>query len=159
MARGRVASSKPGCKLALTVQYAVEPRELPTAIQLRTWANAALRRDAVVTVRLVGAAEGRALNRQYRGRDQTTNVLTFVYPETDPLSGDIALCIPVVEREAREQSKNLRAHYAHLVVHGMLHMQGFDHESAAAARRMEGLETEIVTGLGYADPHKSKDER
>jgi probable rRNA maturation factor len=131
---------------------------VPTRSQLRAWAKAALRRDAMVTVRLVNAEEGRALNRQYRGRDHSTNVLTFVYPETDPLSGDIALCIPVVEREAREQHKNPQAHYAHLLVHGMLHMQGFDHEDAADARAMEGLETEILTRLGYADPYKSKDE-
>jgi probable rRNA maturation factor len=131
---------------------------VPTRSQLRAWATAALRRDAMVTVRLVSAEEGRALNRQYCGRDHSTNVLTFVYPETDPLSGDIALCIPVVEREAREQHKNPQAHYAHLLVHGMLHMQGFDHEHAADARAMEGLETEILTRLGYADPYKSKDE-
>ena len=152
-AGGRIARSKPGCRLALTVQYAAEHDELPTRSQLRAWAKAALRRDVAVTVRLVGSEEGRALNRQYRGRDHTTNVLTFVYPETDPPSGDIALCIPVVEREAREQRKTLQAHCAHLVVHGMLHMQGFDHENAADARAMEGLETEIVTGLGYADPY------
>ncbi len=157
-ARGRVTRSQPRYRLELTVQYAAEHDGVPTCSQLRAWAKAALQRDAIVTVRLVGAEEGRALNRRYRGRDRSTNVLTFVYPETDPLSGDIALCIPVVEREAREQHKNPQAHYAHLLVHGMLHMQGFGHQHAADARAMEGLETEIVTGLGYADPYKNSDE-
>ena len=157
-AGGRFARSKPRSRLALTVQYGAANDGLPTRSQLRAWVKAALQRDADVTVRLVGAAEARTLNRQYRGRDQATNVLSFAYPETDPLSGDIALCVPVVEREAREQHKNPQAHYAHLVVHGMLHLQGHDHEGAADARDMEVLETEIVTCLGYADPYESKDE-
>lgn len=149
---------KPRHRLALSVQYAAENDGLPTRNQLRAWVKAALQRDADVTVRLVGAEEGHTLNRQYGRKDHATNVLTFTYPDTDPLSGDIALCVPVVDREAREQHKNLQAHYAHLVVHGMLHLQGYDHRKAADARVMESLETEIVTGLGYADPYKSKDE-
>lgn len=149
---------KPRHRLALSVQYAAQFDGLPTRSQLRAWVKAALQRDADVTVRLVGAEEGHTLNRQYRRKDHATNVLTFSYPDTDPLSGDIALCVPVVDREAREQHKNLQAHYAHLVVHGMLHLQGYDHQKAADARVMESLETEIVTGLGYADPYKSKDE-
>jgi len=157
-AAGRPVRSRSRCKLALTVQYAVEKDGLPTRSQLRAWAQSALLGDADVTVRLVDAEEGRALNRQYRGRDGATNVLTFFYDGSGPLSGDIALCVPVVEREARQQHKNPQAHYAHLVVHGMLHLQGYDHEKAADARVMEALEAEIVTGLGYADPYKSKDE-
>ena len=153
-AGGRFARSKPRYKLALTVQYAAQSNGLPTRGQLRTWLKAALQRDADVTVRLVDAEEGRALNRQYRGRDGATNVLTFAYDGTGPLSGDIALCVPVIEREAREQHKNPQAHYAHLVVHGMLHLQGYDHQKAADARVMEALEAEIVTGLGYADPYR-----
>ena len=141
----------------LTVQYGAENDATPTRTQLRTWVKAALLRDADVTVRLVGVEEGRALNRQYRGRDDATNVLTFAYPETEPMSGDIALCVPVVDREAREQRKNAQAHYAHLVVHGMLHLQGYDHEKAVDARVMETLETEIVTGLGYADPYRQRE--
>ena len=157
-AAGRPVRSRSRCKLALTVQYAVEKDGLPTRSQLRAWAKLALLRDADVTVRLVDAEEGRMLNRQYRGADGATNVLTFAYDGSVPLSGDIALCVPVVEREAREQHKNPQAHYAHLVVHGMLHLQGYDHQKAADARVMEALEAEIVTGLGYADPYKSKDE-
>jgi len=154
----RFARSKPPYRLALTVQYAAVNDGLPTRSQLRTWVKAALQRDADVTVRLVDAEEARTLNRQYRRGDRATNVLSFAYPETDPFSGDIVLCVPVIEREAREQRKNPQAHYAHLVVHGMLHLQGYDHEAAANARDMEVLETEIVTGLGYADPYKSKDD-
>ena len=157
-AGGRVARSKRRYRLAFTVQYGVENDGLPTRSQLRTWVKAALQCDSDVTVRLVGAEEGRALNRQHRGKDHATNVLTFAYPETDPLSGDIALCVPLVAREARRQHKDLHAHCAHLVVHGVLHLQGYDHEKAAGARLMEAVETEIVTSLGYADPYKSKDE-
>jgi probable rRNA maturation factor len=142
-------------RLALSVQYGVAPRGLPSRGRLRTWAKAALGRDAAVTLRLVGTAEGRRLNRQYRGRDYATNVLTFVYDDTRPLSGDIVLCVPKIAREAREQGKTLEAHYAHLVVHGMLHLQGYDHEKARDARVMESLESAVVTSLRYADPYKS----
>jgi probable rRNA maturation factor len=113
----------------------------------------ALEHDALLTLRLVGAAEGRRLNRDYRGKDYATNVLTFVYDQAPRLSGDIVLCAPVVAAEARAQRKPLAAHYAHLVVHGVLHLQGYDHERASAARLMEARETEIVTRLGYADPY------
>ncbi len=155
-AGGPVAPSKPRHRLELTVQYAAENDQLPARRKLRAWVKAALRRDAEVTLRLVDAEEGRTLNRQYRGRDHATNVLTFAYTDTDPLSGDIALCVPLVEREAREQHKRAEAHYAHLVVHGMLHLQGYDHEKAEDARVMEILETQIVTALGYADPYRKK---
>ena len=153
-AGGRPARSRIHRRLALTVQYAVQKDGLPTRSQLRTWAKSALLRNADVTVRLVDTEEGRALNRQYRRRDGATNVLTFAYDGFDLVSGDIALCVPVVEREAREQNKTALAHYAHLMVHGMLHLQGYDHRKAADARVMEAFETEIVTGLGYADPYK-----
>jgi probable rRNA maturation factor len=138
----------------MAVQYATSSDDLPSRHQLRKWARAALLRDASVTFRLVGAREGRGLNRRYRGRDYATNVLTFAYPEAAALSGDIVLCAPVISREAALQRKALQAHYAHLVVHGMLHLQGHDHEEAAAARAMEALETEIVMRLGYADPYR-----
>lgn len=133
----------------------------PKKHQIRRWAQAALRTDAEVTVRLVGEAEGRELNRGYRGKDYATNVLTFVYGEEDgaptiegaPLMGDLVLCVPVVVREAGEQNKPLDAHFAHLVVHGMLHLQGYDHEAEDEADAMEALETDILRGLGYADPY------
>ncbi len=121
--------------------------------RFRHWAQAALIENVDVTVRLVGRAEGRALNATYRSRDNPTNVLTFVYSETQPLSGDIVLCIPVVKEEARAQNKTLEAHLAHLTVHGMLHVQGLDHDTSQDAELMEGLESEIISKLGYADPY------
>jgi probable rRNA maturation factor len=139
--------------LTLTVQYATRAADLPTRTQLRAWAEAGLECDAEVTLRLVGKAEGRRLNRDFRGKDYATNVLTFPYTDSEPLSGDIVLCAPVVAEEARVQGKALEAHYAHLVVHGMLHLQGFDHEREADAALMEARETEIVTRLGYPDPY------
>jgi probable rRNA maturation factor len=138
------------------VQYAVAPEGLPGRSRLRAWAKAALERDATVTLRLVGTAEGRRLNREFRGRDYATNVLTFVYDDTRPLSGDIVLCAPRIAREAREQGKALDAHYAHLVVHGMLHLQGYDHENERDARVMESRESAVVTRLRYADPYETR---
>ncbi len=152
--------------LTLSVQRALEGEDkanAPRKNQIRRWARAALREDAEVTVRLVGEAEGRMLNRQYRGKDYATNVLSFAYDEgeampaggneTPCLSGDLVLCVPVVIREALEQGKTPDAHFAHLVVHGMLHLQGYEHETEVDAGRMESLETEILHGLGYADPY------
>jgi probable rRNA maturation factor len=101
----------------------------------------------------VNKAEAQRLNREFRGKDYATNVLTFVYHDHRPLAGDIVLCAPVVRQEAKAQGAKLDAHYAHLVVHGMLHLQGHDHERARQAEAMERLETEIVTRLGYADPY------
>jgi len=101
----------------------------------------------------VGQAEGRALNRQYRGKDYATNVLTFDYTREPVVSADLVLCAPVVEREAREQGKPLVAHYAHLLVHGTLHAQGLDHEKDADASAMEARETAILVALGFEDPY------
>jgi probable rRNA maturation factor len=140
-------------RLSLTVQYATAEPGLPARSRLRVFAQAALERPAQVTLRLVDEAEGRRLNRDFRGKDHPTNVLTFVYDDADPLSGDIVLCAPLVAAEARSQRKELEAHYAHLVVHGMLHLQGYDHESDAEASVMEARETEILGKLGYPDPY------
>ncbi len=150
------AGPKP--RLSFAVQYGVATRNLPSRAQLRKWAHAALEREAQITVRVVGQAEGKALNRNFRGKDYATNVLTFVFRETPPFEGDLALCAPVIAREAREQGKSVAAHYAHLVVHGVLHLQGYDHENAADARVMEKRESQIVTGLGYPDPYDGRRE-
>jgi probable rRNA maturation factor len=104
-------------------------------------------------VRLVGTKEGRELNREYRGKDYATNVLTFVLHDRPPLEGDLALCAPVVAREARAQAKNVTAHYAHLTVHGVLHLRGYEHENDGEAREMEKLEARILKRLGYTDPY------
>jgi probable rRNA maturation factor len=143
-----------GPRLTLSVQAAGAFDDLPHRTTLRRWMRAALARDARVTLRFVGAREGRALNARYRKRDYATNVLTFVYDDAKPLAGDLVLCVPVVRREAREQGKTFRAHCAHLVIHGMLHLQGFDHERAADARRMEAREARLLAGFGYADPYR-----
>jgi probable rRNA maturation factor len=143
-------------RLGLAVQYAVRARGLPSPAQLRRWARAALERDARVTVRIVGRGEARALNRDFRGRNHPTNVLTFVMRERPRLEGDLALCAPVIAREARSQKKSAAAHYAHLVVHGVLHLQGYDHQREREAQAMERRESRIVTRLGFPDPYGSE---
>ena len=143
-------------RLGLSVQYAVRARGLPSPGQFRRWTRAALERNAHVTVRIVGNKEARALNRNFRGRNYPTNVLTFVMREEPSLEGDLALCAPVIAREARAQRKSAAAHYAHLVVHGMLHLQGYDHENESEARAMERRETRIVTRLGFPDPYQDQ---
>jgi len=137
------------------IQRASRAAHIPPDAALRRWARAALSRDADVTVRYVAEAEGRRLNRSYRGKDHATNVLTFVY-EARPLAGDIVICAPVVAREAREQGKDVRAHHAHLLVHGLLHLQGMDHEVTREAERMEARERAILRGLGFPDPYGQK---
>ena len=140
-------------KLKLAVQYASEHSPLPSRAQLRSWVKAALRVDTEVTIRFVDEAEGRALNKHYRTKDYATNVLTFPLSAEPYLIGDIIICAPVVASEAMAQGKFLIAHYAHLTVHGILHLHGYDHEHEAQAALMESIETAIVTKLGYADPY------
>ena len=142
-----------GGRLSLSVQYACKDAALPLRGEVRRWVRAAAPVAAELAVRFVDAAEGRALNAQYRGKDYATNVLTFVYAQQPALSGDLVLCLPVVLREARDQGKPVAAHFAHMVVHGMLHLQGYDHERAAEARIMEDREREILARLGYPDPY------
>jgi probable rRNA maturation factor len=115
--------------------------------------RAALDAPAEITVRIVDAAEGRALNLDYRGKDYATNVLTFDYAREPLVLADLVLCAPVVEKEAREQGRSLQAHYAHLLVHGALHALGWDHEDDAEARDMQALEAFILAGLGVDDPY------
>jgi probable rRNA maturation factor len=138
-------------RLSLSVQYAAAGDDLPARPLLRRWATASLEHDAAITLRFVELDEGRALNRRYRRKNAATNVLAFVYDGT--WGGDIVLCAPVLRREAREQNKALAAHCAHLVVHGMLHLQGYDHQRAPDAARMEAREVAILAGLGVADPY------
>ena len=118
------------------------------------WIRHALEADGEITVRIVDAAEGQQLNREFRGKDYATNVLTFDYAQQPVVMADLVLCAPVVAREAKEQRKTLAAHYAHLLVHGTLHAQGYDHEADADARVMEARESEIVKALGFADPYR-----
>jgi len=122
--------------------------------QVTRWIRHALAADAEITVRIVNAEEGRALNRDFRKKDYATNVLTFDYAQEPVVVADLVLCAPVVEQEAREQRKTLQAHYAHLLVHGTLHAQGWDHETSRAdAEAMEAFEIEILAGLGFPNPY------
>ena len=145
-------SAKPAA-LSLSVQFAAKAASLPTRAEVRKWVRAAHPGAAELAVRFVDAAESRTLNAQYRAKDYPTNVLTFPYAREPVLAGDLVLCVPVVLREADEQGKAPEAHFAHLVVHGMLHLQGYDHEKAAAARVMEQKEREILSRLGFPDPY------
>lgn len=140
-------------RLRLTLQNVARSRSLPPATRFRRWARAALAWDAEITLRVVGGPEGRRLNRDYRRRDYATNVLSFVYGEPPPVAGDIVLCAPVVRREARSRGISAEAHYAHLTVHGVLHLQGYVHARRRDAEAMEALESRIVMALGYADPY------
>lgn len=143
-------------RLNLSVQYACNREGLPLRADFVRWARATLIGGGQVTIRLVDADEGRALNAEYRGKDYATNVLSFPY-ESEPLvMGDLVICPEVVAREAAEQGKPQAAHYAHLTVHGMLHLQGWDHEDDGEALEMEDEERTILAELGYPDPYRNE---
>jgi len=163
----RMARRRP--ELTLSVQHAIRHEAAPHRPQVARWLRAAQEHPATVSVRFVGLEEGQALNRDYRHKDYPTNVLSFIYDSAPMVGfalpavgfalpavvGDLVICIPVVLREAVEQGKTVEAHFAHLIVHGMLHLQGYDHETGARdARRMEAREREILAGLGYPDPYR-----
>jgi len=148
--------------LSMQIQLGDGVEALPVGRpQLRRWARAALERDAELTLRFVSEAEGRALNREYRGQDHATNVLTFEYPN-DPVhengyenvQADILICMTVVATEATEQNKPLHHHLAHLVIHGTLHAQGWDHEEDEQAEKMEAVETQLLARFGIPDPYR-----
>lgn len=140
-------------ELKLTVQFAVDKTGIPSRHLFRKWVKAALGKPAEIVLRIVDMQEGETLNSDFRGKDSATNVLTFVYSEAIPLLGDIVLCAPVIYNEALQQGKDLTAHYAHLTIHGILHLQGYDHIRDEDAVVMESLETKIMAGLGYPDPY------
>lgn len=151
-------------RLDITVTYAVPRTGVPSAVSFRKWVAAALHsriREADLAIRIVGTKEARALNRHYRGKDYATNVLSFPAELPEglpdgvklPLLGDLVICAPVVAREAKEQKKSVTDHYAHLTVHGALHLLGWDHENEADAICMEQLEREILSSLGIEDPY------
>ena len=149
-------------KLSLAVQFAhnaeaAGAEQVPVAAQFRKWAKSALHTDAEITLRIVDEEEGRMLNRTYRGKDYATNVLTFPLAEDPLLMGDIILCAPVVASEAHAQRKSLEAHFAHLTIHGALHLQGYEHEIDSQAEFMELMETQILQRLGYPDPYHQEE--
>jgi probable rRNA maturation factor len=146
-------------QLTLSLQFG--PLEAPAVHRsalarhaVARWIRHALERDAEITVRIVDAEEGQALNRDYRKKDYATNVLTFDYSQAPVVTADLVLCAPVVAQEAQAQGKTLQAHYAHLIVHGTLHAQGWDHETSSAdAKAMEAREVQVLAGLGFANPY------
>jgi probable rRNA maturation factor len=137
-------------KNKVSVQFAVPRRGVPSAASLRKWAQPAF---SSVTLRIVGMREGRRLNQSYRGKAYATNVLSFPYGNGE---GDLVLCHPVIAREAREQGKTLAAHYAHLVVHGLLHLRGYQHEKKAEAQRMARAEIRLLRRAGFGNPYTVK---
>ena len=147
-------------RLNLSVQYACNQTGLPSRPQIRSWVRAALdvdeTRGGQITLRFVEPEEGQSLNHDYRGKEYATNVLSFPYEIEPVIAGDLVICAAVVEREAAERGKTLEAHYAHLVVHGILHLQGYDHETGEDdALIMEGKERTILAQLGFADPYRN----
>jgi len=146
-------------QLSLSLQFgrfadAAAHRAVLPRHKVTRWIRHALATDAEITVRIVGAEEGQQLNRDFRKKDYATNVLTFDYTQEPVVTADLVLCAPVIEREAQEQNKSLEEHYAHMLVHGALHAQGWDHETSAAdADEMEAYETDIMKELGFADPY------
>ena len=140
-------------QLKLSIQFASDCLPLPTSAQLRNWSKATLRVDTEVTIRIVDELEARTLNCQYRGKDYATNILTFALTEEPVLMGDIVICAPVVVAEAKAQNKDVMAHFAHLTVHGVLHLHGYEHETEPQAQLMESIEIQILAKLGYANPY------
>jgi len=148
--------------LVLDLQFEIKSDDIPDKHQISEWANAAIFGDVhdkkAVTIRIVDEAESASLNQTYRGKTGPTNVLSFVHEDPPGVQagilGDLVICAPVVRREAVEQDKNLDAHWAHMVVHGIMHLQGYDHELDEQAEIMERLETEILTGLGFEKPYE-----
>jgi probable rRNA maturation factor len=147
--------------LDLDIQRITQLQGLPTTDEFRMWVSAALagrRQEAELAIRLVDDEESRRLNHQYRGKDKSTNVLSFLADlpaeVASPLLGDLVICAPVVRREAEQQGKSEYAHWAHMVVHGVLHLLGYDHQNADEATAMESLEREILSGMKLPDPYK-----
>lgn len=140
-------------KLKLTLQIATNSSLVPTKRQFKTWAKMTLRVDTEVTIRIVDSEEARMFNSTYRGKDYAANVLTFPLSEDPHLLGDIVICAPIVEAEAKAQNKSIEAHYAHLTVHGVLHLHGYDHEFDEQAALMESIEVTTLQNLGYPNPY------
>ncbi len=142
-------------ELSLSLQFAdASHRAVLARHKVARWIRAALEASAEITVRVVGAEEARALNRDYRQKDYATNVLTFDYSHAPLVAADLVLCAPVVAQEAQELGVDVAGHYAHLLVHGALHAQGYEHELDGDAARMEARETALLLELGFADPYR-----
>lgn len=148
--------NSPGRRLDLSVQYACRDPWVPERSDVRRWVRAALPGAGQITVRFVDDEEGRQLNRDYRGKDYATNVLSFPYEASPRVFGDLVVAPAVCYREAAEQGKSPEAHMAHLVIHGVLHLRGYEHEDEREAEDMEDTEREILATLGIADPYRDR---
>ena len=148
-----MATQSKQAQLWMDIQNVSTLAGIPSDALFKKWARKALRVNAEITLRIVDEAEGRALNKEYRGKDYATNVLTFPLLEEPFIMADILICAPVVAKEAKEQGKTLEAHFAHMMVHGVLHAHGYDHEVPAQAELMESIEIQTLTNLGYANPY------
>jgi probable rRNA maturation factor len=148
-----MATESKQAQLWMDIQNVSTLAGIPSDALFRKWARKALRVNAEITLRIVDEDEGRALNKEYRGKDYATNVLSFPLLEEPFIMADILICAPVVAKEAKEQGKNLEAHFAHLMVHGVLHAHGYDHEVPAQAELMESIEIQTLKNLGYANPY------
>lgn len=142
--------------LTLSLQRLCDFKELPSRSVMARWMKRALERDAMITVRFVDEEEGRELNHQFRGIDRATNVLTFDYVHEPVVQADLVICVPVLQREAEEQNKSFREHLAHLLVHGVLHAHGYDHENDRQAQEMEQKETDILVSLNFLPPYPDR---
>lgn len=156
-----MSNSTSTIELALDLQIAIEGATLPSEENFELWVKTALRNtmtEAELTIRIVDEAESKQLNGDYRGKDKPTNVLSFPFEAPAeieiPLLGDLVICAPVVELEAKQQNKSSQAHWAHMVVHGCLHLLGYDHIDDEEAEEMESLETQLIENLGYNNPYK-----
>ena len=153
------SKQSPSSKLEIDIQFAnaaIEEKVFAIASQaaIKKWVKAAVKLNGLITLRFVNAAEGKKLNFAFRNKDYATNVLTFPYElSKKTLTSDIIFCLPVIQKEASEQSKTTKAHLAHLIIHGCLHAQGLEHESATEAKKMEGKEIALLSTLGFANPY------
>mgnify|MGYP001242590116 CR=1 FL=1 len=141
-------------RLNLEIQFAIEDSDLPSQKSMQQWAFSAISQDTVITIRIIDEPEGRTLNKQFCGKEYATNVLSFPYEMDSGLEGDIAICLPIVKKEAIQQNKTLHAHLAHLIIHGVLHIQGFTHDSCSNAKIMERKEKILLNRLGFENPYK-----
>ncbi len=148
--------SESGPKLNLSLQQYSHFKNLPARSSMQRWMRAALEKDGMFTVRFVDLEEGYELNHTYRGKEKATNILTFDYAVDPVIEADLVVCVPVLEQESREQNKTLKEHLAHLLIHGVLHAQGYDHMNDEEAEVMEAKEVEIMTKLGFESPYEQE---
>ena len=153
MEKNEASQKKSNLGIFIEVQRRIKEVKLPPTELIKCWASEVIRNNANIVIRIVDEIEGEQLNKRFRGIARATNVLSFCYNSADPLEGDIAICYPIIVNEAREQRKSVEEHLAHMVVHGILHLQGFRHDNDKEAEEMEKLEIESMKNFGFGDPY------